>query len=161
VSNQPNPFSAGESTLGYLYQCRLALWYALARLRDRDDTHIAIESLDDVTFFIDGTPEELLQTKHYLSAKASLADASIDVWKTLRIWVSQLQLVKDGVRLFLISTSAASPGSAARMLRAGGGRDVAGAQKRLAETIATSTNSKNFDAYAAFSGSRLMSKWKC
>lgn len=152
MSNQSNPFSAGESALGYLYQCRLALWFALARLRDRDDTDIAIESLDDVTFFTDGKPEDLLQTKHHLNTKASLTDASPDLWKTLRIWVSQLPLIRDGVRLFLISTSAASPGSVAEMLRNGAGRDVAAAQKKLAEVLATSTNNENAAAYAAFNG---------
>lgn len=152
MSNQSNPFSAGESALGYLFQCRLALLFALARLRDRDDTDIAIESLDDVTFFVDGRPEDLLQTKHHLTTKATLTDASTDLWKTLRIWVSQLQLVQDGVRLFLISTSTAPPGSVAEKLREGPGRDIAGAQKRLAEVVATSTNQENAVAYSTFNG---------
>ena len=83
MSNQANPFSAGDSALGYLYQCRLALWFALVRLRDLDDTDVAIESLDDVTFSTDGKPTELLQTKHHLNTSANLTDASPDLWKTL------------------------------------------------------------------------------
>jgi hypothetical protein len=152
VSNQSNLFSAGESALGYLYQCRLALWFALVRLREREDTDVAIESLDDVTFSTDGKPTELLQTKHHLNAKANLADTSPDLWKTLRIWASQVSLVRDGVRLFLISTSVASKASAAEMLRNGPGRDVAAAQKRLTEALATSTNKENASAYTAFNG---------
>jgi hypothetical protein len=31
------PILRVESELGYLYQCRLPLWYALAKLRDPDD----------------------------------------------------------------------------------------------------------------------------
>ena len=152
MSNQANPFSAGDSALGYLYQCRLALWFALVRLRDLDDTDVAIESLDDVTFSTDGKPTELLQTKHHLNTSANLTDASPDLWKTLRIWASQLPLIQDGVRLFLLSTSAASSGSVAEMLQNGAGRDIAAAQKRLAEVLATSTNSENAAAYAAFNG---------
>jgi hypothetical protein len=47
-----NLFSAKDSALGYLYQCRLALLYALRRLKESDDVEIAIESLDDVTFSV-------------------------------------------------------------------------------------------------------------
>jgi hypothetical protein len=36
VGNLSNQYSANESALGYLYQCRLALWYALSRPRDRE-----------------------------------------------------------------------------------------------------------------------------
>jgi hypothetical protein len=150
VSNHSNPYSANESALGYLYQCRLALWYALSRLRDRDDIEIAVESLDDVTFASDGNPEELLQTKHHLSAKASLTDACPDLWKTLRIWSSQMQLIRDGVRLFLISTATASPGSAASLMRDNNTRDVPSAHKKLMTTVATSTNMSNKDAYRDF-----------
>lgn len=150
MSNHSNQYSASESALGYLYQCRLALWYALARLRERDDLEISIESLDDVTFSLDGKPAELLQTKHHLNAKASLSDACPDLWKTLRVWASQMQMVRDGVRLFLISTATASPGSTAALLRDGEGRDVSGAHKKLSTTVATSVNQANESAYKAF-----------
>ena len=116
MSNQSSQYSANESALGYLYQCRLGLWYALARLRDRDDIEIAVESLDDVSFSAEGKAEELLQTKHHLNAKASLTDACPDLWKTLRIWASQIHLIRDGVRLHLITTATSSPGSAASLL---------------------------------------------
>ena len=101
VSNQSNPFSAGASALGYLYGCRPALWFALLRLREREDTDVAIESLDDVTFSNDGKPTELLQTKHHLNAKATLANTSPDLWKTLRIWASQVSLIRDGLPAML------------------------------------------------------------
>lgn len=150
MSDQSNQFSAAESALGYIYQCRLALWYALSRLRDRDDIEIAIESLDDVTFSGDGKPEELLQTKHHLNAKASLTDASPDLWKTIRIWAAHIRLVQDGVRLFLVSTATAQPGSVAAMLRDGNGRDVGAAHKKLIEIVATSINQANSAAYRDF-----------
>ena len=150
MSNHSNQYSANEPALGYLFQCRLALWYALRRLRDRDDIEIAVESLDDVTFSSEGKAEELLQTKHHLSAKATLTDACPDLWRTLRIWASQMQLIRDGVRLFLITTAAASPSSAASLIRDDSSRNVSSAHKRLLTTVATSTNQANKDAYDAF-----------
>ncbi len=150
VSTKSNQYSANESALGYLYQCRLGLWYALGRLRDRNDIEVAIESLDDVTFSAEGKAEELLQTKHHISAKASLTDACPDLWKTLRIWASQIQLIREGVRLFLITTATASPGSAASLIRDDKSRDVTSAHKKLLTTVATSTNQTNKDAYDAF-----------
>jgi hypothetical protein len=143
-------FSARESALGYLYQCRLALMYALRHLRERDDVEIAIESLDDVTFSADGKPAELLQTKHHFKSKANLTDASPDIWKTIRIWASQLQLIQSGVRLILITTEQAAPSSAASLLREGQDRDSPTALKRLATIVATSSNQTNAAAYAAF-----------
>lgn len=151
MSNQSSQYSANESALGYLYQCRLGLWYALSRLRDRDDIEIAVESLDDVSFSAEGRAEELLQTKHHLNAKASLTDACPDLWKTLRIWASQIHLIRDGVRLLLITTATSSLGSAASLLKNEASRDITSAHKRLLTTLATSTNLTNKDAYAAFS----------
>ena len=45
-----NPFSAADSALGYLYQVRVALLWALRRLKTDDDFVISLETLDDVTF---------------------------------------------------------------------------------------------------------------
>jgi hypothetical protein len=93
VSQQNTPFSASESALGYLYQCRLALWQTLVKLREQDEVEVSIETLDDVSFSVEGNPAELLQTKHHLNAKASVSDASPDLWKTLRVWISQRHLI--------------------------------------------------------------------
>jgi hypothetical protein len=150
MSNNSNQYAANESALGYLYQCRLALLYGLNRLRDREDIEIAIESLDDVTFSSHGRPQELLQTKHHLTAKAALTDACPDLWKTLRIWSSQIPLIRDGIRLYLISTATAASGSAASLIRGDSNRDVAAAHKKLITTVATSTNQSNRDAYKDF-----------
>ena len=46
----PNPFSAADSALGYLYQVRVALLWALRRLKIDHDFVISLETLDDVTF---------------------------------------------------------------------------------------------------------------
>ena len=65
-----SPFSAADSAVGYLYQVRTALLWALRRLRAGNDFVVSLETLDDVTFESrGGKPEELLQTKHHQTAK--------------------------------------------------------------------------------------------
>ena len=76
----PNPFSAADSALGYLYQVRVALLWALRRLKIDDNFVISLETLDDVTFETKGgKPEELLQDQHHRNREATLTDASEDL----------------------------------------------------------------------------------
>jgi len=44
-----NPFSAADSALGYLYQVRTALLWALRRLKVGSEFLVSLETLDDVT----------------------------------------------------------------------------------------------------------------
>ena len=48
---------------------------------------MSLETLDDVVFESDSNPSELLQVKHHLNHKASLKDKSVDLWKTIGIWI--------------------------------------------------------------------------
>ena len=81
------PFSAVDATLGYLYQVRSALLWALRRQKSEPDFLVSVETLDDVAFeTAGGDPTDLLQTKHHRKGSASLTDASPYLWKTLRIW---------------------------------------------------------------------------
>ena len=64
-----SPFSAVDATLGYLYQVRSALFWALRRLKVEPDFLVSIETLDDVTFETTaGDATDLLQTKHHPKA---------------------------------------------------------------------------------------------
>lgn len=147
-----SPFSAVNATLGYLYQVRSALLWALRRQKNEPDFLVSIETLDDVTFETSGGhPTDLLQTKHHRKGSASLTDASPDLWKSLRIWfeghaAGQLPLTAN---LYLVTTSLAPDGSAASRLRANL-RDVSAAQHALDATAATSTNSTNKPAYTIY-----------
>lgn len=78
--------SAAQSAAGYLYQARLGLAECLRYAYVDSGIDIAIEKLDDVSFEKDGSPLELLQTKHHLKKQADLTNASVDLWKTLRVW---------------------------------------------------------------------------
>lgn len=135
--------------MGYLYQARYALWVLLDGPEERE---LVLETLDDIVLGQDGTPQDLLQTKH--NAKpARLTDSSPQLWKTLRIWSSH---VKDGLirvpptTLTLITTAEAPDDAIAAVLRPGRDRDSATALQRLVEIAGSSKNEELKSAFAAF-----------
>lgn len=149
----PNPFSAADSALGYLYQVRIALLWALRRLKLGTDFIVSLETLDDVTFESKGgTVEELLQTKHHQNRQAVLTDASEDLWKTLRIWLEGFaaKTISMDTSLHLLTTGKANSGSIAAHLRSDNNRNVDAALKALEATAQSSTSQGNGPAYAAF-----------
>ena len=143
-------FSAQESGLGYLYQARYALWLLLDGPEEQE---VVLETLDDIVLSQDGTPRDLLQTKHN-TVPARLTDASTPLWKTLRIWSTH---IKGGViqvpptTLTLITTAEAPTNSVAAALRPGRERDCAAALDRLREVAQTSKNEALEAGFAAFS----------
>lgn len=151
-TDERGQYSAAASTLGYFYQCRYALLAALSRLSEGNRIRMGIETLDDVVFETDGSPLEVFQTKHHINAQASLADASPDLWKTLRIWIDGRcdGSIPADAQLFLITTAQCGDGSAASYLQPTG-RDEPKALERLSATASTSTNESNRRAYQAFS----------
>jgi C-terminal domain 7 of the ABC-three component (ABC-3C) systems len=142
-------FSAQESGLGYLYQARYALWLLLDGPEEQE---VVLETLDDIVLSQDGTPHDLLQTKHN-SVPARLTDASSPLWKTLRIWSTH---IKDSViqvpptALTLITTAEAPANSIAAALRPGSERDCAAALDGLRKVAQTSKNDDLKAAFAAF-----------
>lgn len=149
-----NPFSAVDSSLGYLYQVRAGLLWSLQRLRRDETFQVSIEAIDDVAFESGGgEPSILLQTKHHASRTAALTDASPDIWKTFRVWIegSASGVVPVAATLCLVTTGTASPGSAAYKLRLDE-RDVPAARRLLDATARTSTNATNASAYIAYEG---------
>lgn len=152
ITGSPSPFSAVDATLGYLYQVRSALLWALRRQKSEPDFLVSVETLDDVTFeTAGGNPTDLLQTKHHRRGTASLTDASPDLWKTLRIWFEghASGQIPSTANLYLVTTSTAPDGTAASRLRAVS-RDVGTAQQALDATAASSTNLTSKSAYEAY-----------
>jgi hypothetical protein len=147
----PSAFSVPDAALGYLYQCRLALLSALRRVRSGHEFLLHLETLDDVVFEREGAPPELLQTKHHRRQAANLSDASPDLWKTLRIWCEGTTRgeILASAALYLVTTSTAGDGSAARYLRSDG-RDVEKAAERVRSVAQSSTNESNQSGYVAF-----------
>ena len=155
MSEAPAVYSAAQSAAGYLYQARLALAEALRYAYVDSGIEIAVEKLDDVSFEKDGSPVELLQTKHHLKKSGDLTDGSVDLWKTLRIWAEAAKAdpsLPGRTRFALITTAQASTMSAASYLRPAdaGGRDPAKAEAMLMEAAKASKNASLAKAIAAF-----------
>jgi hypothetical protein len=159
----PYPFSAADSALGYLYQVRVALLWALRRLKIDVDFVISLETLDDVTFETKGgKPDELLQTKHHRNREATLTDASEDLWKSLRVWFEGhlAGTIPPEAALHLLTTRTAPADSIAARLRSDDSRDVDGAVKALETTAQSSASRANAPAYAAFLGTSTRDRKK-
>ncbi|MFI5706337.1 ABC-three component system protein [Kribbella sp. NPDC051620] len=133
-------FEAGASALGFAYQFRVALNRALDALPHGLDWQIGVEAADDVEYVSDANSERL-QLKHRADG-TSLSDASVDLWKTLRIWcvgLSDGSLEISTTWLYLMTTATVSGDSAASRLGPEN-RDISGALAMLRKTAATSTN---------------------
>lgn len=78
-------FSAKEPSLGYFYQIKYALLLLLTNARELDNPKVRIENLDDIEIE-DINNVNLFQTKLHIKNKANLTDASVDFWKTIRVW---------------------------------------------------------------------------
>lgn len=119
--------------LGYLYQVRYALLLLLEN--ENPNYKICIEKYDDISFEDNGSPIELIQTKHHITNTGSLADGSTDLWRTINSWLDQ---ITDSPELlsscgFMIITTASTPiGSAASYLMREG-RDEKEAIRLLTE----------------------------
>jgi hypothetical protein len=149
-------FTAAASAAGYLYQARLALAEALRYAYADSGIEVAIERFDDVSFESGGEPLALLQTKHHLTKAGDLTDASVDLWKTLRVWAEKVRAdpsLPGRVRFVLVTTSTAPTGSAAALLRpevVGGQRNIELAVTHLLAAIGSSKNAALKSAFDAF-----------
>lgn len=153
-------FSASASAQGYLHQVLMGLYVLL----EHEDEYLAIESLDDLTLFEgeNEDPATLLQVKHHTN-RANLSDSSLDLWKTLRIWIHQFNSADVDTRkthLHLITTATASPGSAASNLRVAPNRNIEEAHRKLLHVVGASKNkelkSKYFPPFVALGRSEQL-----
>lgn len=140
--------SAAGPALGYQYQADYCL-YTLVK-DGGPGRSISLELHDDVAWGDSGTALEKLQVKHSVKSAGGLGDASGRIWRTLKAWIdagSPGDL--DGPSLCLVTTSVASAGSAAHMLRPAT-RDAAGAAAALRKKAGESTDKETASARAAF-----------
>ncbi|BDA67678.1 hypothetical protein CAL7716_018440 [Calothrix sp. PCC 7716] len=151
-------FSAGSQALGYLFQARYALYLILT---NKEELELAVESLDDITFFEnENNPTELLQLKHHTTAQASLTDSSSDLWKTIGFWSTQLQENKISLPdtlLTLVTTAEAPASSAAFFLRPVKARNSKRALQILIRVADKSENkalTKSFEAFQALTSTQ-------
>ena len=153
LTTTDNTHGAAASALGYLFQCRYALLEGLRALADTPQLLISVEKFDDVAFEINGEPTQLIQTKHH-GTKGDLSDTSVDLWKTITVWLDKLaQDVDAPFRMkFAILTTASAPESSASSLLRMRERNEENADKLLmaaAKNSENKTTEKARSAYAA------------
>lgn len=139
-------FSAQEPSLGYHYQVRYAL-YLLLKAKEKEDPFVKLENLDDVEVG-NLNKIELHQTKFHNSRSANLTDASIDIWKTIRVWSEMTttnDIDLDNVLLVLVTTSETSPNSVLYELTENttGKKSIQDIVNKLNEVTQTSKSGKN------------------
>ncbi len=114
----PDTHDAAQSAVGYLYQSEWPLLELIRRAGEQPDLGLSLELHDDVSWEEDGTPAELLQLKHHIGRQGGIGDMSVDLWKTLAVWMDVHPAADPmGPILTLVTTSVAAEGSAAAHLR--------------------------------------------
>ncbi len=135
---------ASAQMLGYLYQVRYALFLLLST--ENPNAKICIEKFDDISFEENGTPTELIQTKHHINALGNLTDKSMDLWKTIKVWLDLLdeapELI-DSCRFMIVTCSKTPENSAASFLKRAN-RDEETAY-RLLKKVADSAGNKGLE----------------
>lgn len=142
---------ASEQMLGYLYQVRYAL--ALLLENDNSDYQISIEKFDDVAFSKDDIPIQLIQLKHHIQHQGNLADASTDMWRTIKVWldaISETPDILDGTNFLIITTATAPIDSAAFLLKKDSNRNPDTAYEKLKTVCFSSVNQAHQRYYDAF-----------
>lgn len=146
-------FSANEPALGYLYQIRYGL---LLILQETDDSSkLFIEKIDDIS--IDSSISmDVYQTKFHVKSIANLTNASVDLWKTIRVWSEGIKngsLDTEKCVFNLITTAEASKNTIPYYLKSDtlNNRNVEEILKLLLGVVETSDNKANQSAYNSFS----------
>ncbi|MEO8709797.1 MAG: ABC-three component system protein [Lacisediminihabitans sp.] len=102
-----NSHSAAGQALGYVHQCLWALVELGRRTQNDPTVELRLETLDDIQFDLDGAPIELLQVKHHFGPNASLSASSVDLWRTLNVWMDLPE--GDSTILRLVTTQHVPP----------------------------------------------------
>lgn len=129
--------AAGQA-LGYFHQCMWALIELGKRASVDPMVELRLEALDDLQFDQAGSPTELLQTKHHVGAPKAITSTSVDVWRTLNVWMDLPRDLNPILRL--VTTSILPSDSDLAGLRLGEHRNTADAVDALTNAAETSTN---------------------
>ena len=146
-----NTHAAPGQAAGYLYQCERGLLELLQRAGTEPDLTLFLEKLDDIELAVGGSPIEVLQVKHHTGPGGDLSDTSVDLWRTIRVWVDIWPQLLPEERPFLtiLTTSRAPEGSVAALLK-DVNRDAGEALRRLLEVASSSASTSTRKAREAF-----------
>ncbi|NIH84595.1 ABC-three component system protein [Amycolatopsis granulosa] len=137
---------AAGNALGYFHQCMWALVELAKRASDDPACQLRLEALDDIEFGIDGTPSELLQTKHQVQPASDLTAYNADVWRSLNVWMDMRRSWEGSSPILRLVTTATAPvGSPLACLRSDSGRDVQAALQALVTAAEESKSKKTAD----------------
>lgn len=134
--------SAAAQALGYYHQVRFSLFHIL---QGQEELKIAIEKTDDIETVDAKGLREMLQLKHHANQNSSLTDSSIDFWRTLRAWSSNLysgQFSLDNTSLLLVTNAKVSPNSFLSFLCPNDQRNVHEARKQIRAFLERTKNSQ-------------------
>ncbi|MET7483515.1 ABC-three component system protein [Streptomyces sp. NPDC005538] len=152
MSEREPDFKASASALGYVYQLREALHLCVSRLGTLDWA-LAIEAGDDIEE-IRRDGRTYYQLKHR-SPGTRMTNASVDLWKTLRIWchaIAHGQIDLAETDLILLTTAELPHETVGSMLQSEDSRqrDEQRALEGLKTTRRTSKSDELAKAFAAF-----------
>lgn len=137
-----------------MYQVKYALYNSLIKIKDRfgEEFFISIEELDDVTFYQNYKPIDILQTKHHVKETA-LTNRSKELWKSIRIWCEGIkdQSIPIESNFFLITTAEVPNDTIIKYLKPDSSlRDINKVLEELNEISSEKTNKTNLPGYKAF-----------
>lgn len=155
-------FSAKEPSLGYFYQIKYALLILLTHSKELDNPKVRIENLDDIEIE-DVNTLHLLQTKLHIKNKANLTDASVDFWKTMRIWSEHINnsLIDLDTTIFNLITTEEIPSTSLLFKFKSSitlDSDVLDIIKSLDKISIESANKTNEKAYLAYQSLSIENK---
>lgn len=113
-----NRHAAPGQAAGYLYQCEHALLDLIESAIHNREVTVFLEMLDDIHLEEDDRPVNVLQIKHHTGGGGSLTNESVDLWRTLDVWMDVLSELEpeDDPEFSLVTTSSAPSDSASFLL---------------------------------------------
>ncbi len=157
-----NSHSSAGAMAGYLTQARLALLEGLRALRKRSLGSICIEETDDFSIHHPNNMTTQFQSKHHKQSSKKLTDSSIDLWKTLQIWIEQVNddsSILDTNCFVLLTTQQVGNDSAVSILcQDNNNKSKLGSVEQ--KLIKITENSKNCQLSSAFDLFNKLKKWK-
>ena len=145
--SEPSSHAAAGQALGYVYQAQWGLVELVQRSRKSPTTIFRLEALDDIEIRDSsyGGSLELTQVKHQVTPAADLTENSVDLWRSLNVWLDVIadQSITATPVLKLVTTASIPADSILNSLRADEpDRNVSVALDGLEEAARTSKNAK-------------------
>lgn len=149
-------FEAKDPSLGYYYQVLYSLYLMLAS-REKPNLTMKLEDLDDLVIN-NSDSLQLVQLKHHNTDNSSLTDKSLDFWKTIRVWASEITQGKikdiDNTIFSLVTTGKVSENSFLQKLKDGKIRDTESVLSKMVEITkdqSVESTKKSFEAFSLLS----------